>query len=109
VNRPLVRLFFDPSGHYNREVAAQYAIKYAYDYNSEYLKMDKIGDWLEYYFMYYVNLGFADCSNFTSQALFAGAIEMNDNWHYNETDNTFYMSGGSCYPSLYKTSITMLL
>ena len=37
---------------------------------------------LEYFWLYGVNLGMADCTNFVSQALVAGGISMNDDWHY---------------------------
>ena len=88
---------------YDREAAVAYALKHAFDYNPDYLAMDSLGAWFEYFFMYYVNLGMADCTNFTSQALFAGGLAMNDDWHYYKTFNTFYMKGGSFYGSLYKT------
>jgi len=84
-NNPI--LFIDPSGHYNREAAAQYAVDYAYNYNQNYLNMGGFLDNAMYYYSYYTFLGMADCTNFTSQALIAGDLAMNSSWHYYEYKN----------------------
>ena len=56
-------MFVDPSGNYNRQAAVDYANRYWLIPN------------LEYY--YYET----DCTNYVSQVIFAGGIEMNGNWH----------------------------
>ena len=58
---------------YNRELAIQYALKWALDRNSKYYNYDKIG---------------GDCTNFISQCLYAGAKEMNyrqNGWYYHDS------------------------
>lgn len=61
---------------YNRELAVQYAKKYALSYNPNYFHFDGIG---------------GDCTNFISQCLLAGGGIMNYNkyygWFYNNKDN----------------------
>jgi RHS repeat-associated protein len=91
-NNPV--LFIDPNGHYDREAATQYALKYSTNYNKDYLNMGSFWGVLEYFLLYGVNLGFADCTNFTSQALFAGGLGMDESWHYYKTINELYCSVG---------------
>lgn len=55
---------------YNRELAVQYALKWALDRNPKYYNYDKLG---------------GDCTNFISQCLLAGTKEMNyrkNAWYY---------------------------
>lgn len=61
---------------YNRELAVEYAQKYALEYNPNYFHFDGIG---------------GDCTNFISQCLFAGGGKMNYDkyygWFYFNKDN----------------------
>ena len=59
---------------YNRELAVNYALKWALDRNPMYYNYDKIG---------------GDCTNFISQCLFAGARQMNyrkNGWYYKDAN-----------------------
>lgn len=59
---------------YNREAALEYAKKWAYKRNPDYLNFDNLG---------------GDCTNFVSQCLFAGCQTMNFTpiygWYYNNS------------------------
>jgi len=55
---------------YNRDLAVQYALRWALNRNPNYYNYDKIG---------------GDCTNFISQCLFAGTGQMNysnNPWYY---------------------------
>ena len=61
---------------YNREAAAAYAHKWAYGFNPDFYNFDDIG---------------GDCTNFASQCLYAGGLEMNYTpvfgWYYLDADD----------------------
>ena len=65
---------------YNRELAVNYARKYALKYNPNYFHFDGIG---------------GDCTNFVSQCLFAGGGVMN----YDEFYGWFYVNKDNRAPS----------
>lgn len=58
---------------YNRTLAVEYARKYAFDYNANYMNFNGFG---------------GDCTNFVSQCVFAGAGVMN----YTRTFGWYYIS-----------------
>ncbi len=64
---------------YNREKAIEYAKKYAFNYNPNFYDFSLIG---------------GDCTNFVSQCLFFGGIEMDYSF-----DGWFYSSANSRSPS----------
>ncbi|MBQ7793122.1 MAG: amidase domain-containing protein [Clostridia bacterium] len=61
---------------YDREMAVAYARKWAYGFNPEFYNFDDIG---------------GDCTNFASQCLYAGGLEMNfmpvTGWYYISVNN----------------------
>jgi len=61
---------------YNRQLALEYAHKWAYSRNKNYYNYDKIG---------------GDCTNFVSQCIYAGSKIMNFNkpmgWYYSNANN----------------------
>ncbi len=61
---------------YDREAAVEYARKWAYGYNPDFYNFDAIG---------------GDCTNFVSQCLYAGGLEMNYTpiygWYYVNVNN----------------------
>ena len=61
---------------YNREAAAAYAHKWAYGFNPDFYNFDDIG---------------GDCTNFASQCLYAGGLEMNYTpvfgWYYRSVND----------------------
>lgn len=61
---------------YDREKAVEYAFKWAYGFNPEFYNFDEIG---------------GDCTNFASQCLLAGGLEMNYTpiygWYYISVNN----------------------
>lgn len=60
---------------YNREKATQYAKNYAFNYNPNFYDFSTVG---------------GDCTNFVSQCLLAGGIEMDysfDGWFYKSSEN----------------------
>ncbi len=60
---------------YHRELAVQYALKWALDRNPIYYNYDKLG---------------GDCTNFISQCLYAGTGQMNYRsygWYYHDANN----------------------
>ena len=65
---------------YNRENVYQYAKKWAYSRNPKYYNYDPVG---------------GDCTNFASQCIFAGALEMN----YNKNTGWYYINGNNKSPS----------
>ncbi|MGN1208266.1 MAG: amidase domain-containing protein [Christensenellales bacterium] len=62
---------------YNRKKAVEYAKKYAFEYNNDFYNFTSIG---------------GDCTNFISQCLFAGGLEMD------------YSQNGWFYQSIYQRS-----
>jgi RHS repeat-associated protein len=94
MNNPIV--WIDPLGLYNRLAAAQYAYDFGRSYNPDYLAMDTALAWIEYFYLYQTRLG-SDCANYTSQALVAGGLEMNDQWYYYKVDNKIITLYGTAY------------
>ena len=74
-------------GGYDRDKAVDYVLEWWDSYNPEYLNMGSLVSAIAYYYNFGVFLGMADCANFVSQALFAGGIGMNEDWHYYEYAN----------------------
>ena len=89
-NNPIINV--DPSGFYNREAAAQYALDYSDAPNPEYIdlgsdfNLSAVKGYIEYFMLYGKRAG-SDCANFTSQALHAGDISMNEDWYYESEYN----------------------
>lgn len=54
---------------YNRQKAMEYAEKYYYDGNSEYINFDK-----------QTNNNYTDCANFASQCIHAGGMNHTNTW-----------------------------
>lgn len=65
---------------YNREEVYEYAKKWAYSRNPKYYNYDLIG---------------GDCTNFTSQCIFAGCNQMN----YSKDKGWYYINGNNKSPS----------
>lgn len=65
---------------YKRELAVEYARRYALNYNKKYFHFDGIG---------------GDCTNFVSQCLFAGGAKMNYDKYY----GWYYISESNRSPS----------
>ena len=61
--------------HYNRDLAADYVADYTTTTNSEYPNYDSIG---------------GDCTNFASQALYAGGMEMTSAVRYPDNASSWY-------------------
>lgn len=65
---------------YDREAAAAYAHKWAYSFNPDFYNFDQLG---------------GDCTNFASQCLLAGGLEMN----YTPTFGWYYINVNSRAPA----------
>lgn len=65
---------------YDRDKVYEYAKKWAYDRNPKYYNYDLIG---------------GDCTNFTSQSIFAGCNQMN----YSKDKGWYYINGNNKSPS----------
>ena len=78
---------------YNRQIAIEYAKKWAFSRNPQYYNFDPVG---------------GDCTNFISQCIFAGSNTMN----YTKNTGWYYINGNNKSPSwtgvefLYKFLIT---
>ena len=65
---------------YNREAVYEYAKKWAYGRNPKYYNFDPVG---------------GDCTNFVSQCIYAGGIQMN----YDRNNGWYYIDGNNKSPS----------
>ena len=65
---------------YNRQKVYEYAQKWAYNRNPQYYNYDNIG---------------GDCTNFSSQCIFAGCNQMN----YSKNNGWYYINGNNKSPS----------
>lgn len=65
---------------YNREDVYEYAKKWAYGRNPKYYNFDPVG---------------GDCTNFVSQCIYAGGIQMN----YDRNNGWYYIDGNNKSPS----------
>ena len=82
------RLLYNNYNKYNRNNVKEYATKYSETYNPNYMALDRL-DFVTYYLQYYSTFtGMADCANFVSQCIYAGGIEMNNNWYYFQNINS---------------------
>lgn len=73
-------MFIIKNKEYNRKKVVEYAKTWAYRRNPKYLNFDNMG---------------GDCTNFSSQNIYAGAEIMN----YDKTKGWYYNSGNSRTPS----------
>lgn len=73
---------------YNRENAVAYARKYANSTGLNYVNFGDPAFAAIYLAQYGVWTGMADCANFVSQCLFAGGLNMNDDWYFEQHMNT---------------------
>ncbi len=65
---------------YNREAVYEYAKKWAYGRNFKYYNFDPVG---------------GDCTNFVSQCIYAGCMQMN----YDRNNGWYYINGNNKSPS----------
>jgi hypothetical protein len=81
----------------------QYALDYSKDSNPQYIDLGSdfnlkaVKGYFEYFMLYGKRAG-SDCANFTSQALHAGDISMNEDWYYESEYNQSFRFD---YPSSY--------
>jgi hypothetical protein len=67
---------------YDKNKAVEYALKWYKDYNNEYDNFDgSFGVTVDQTLRLSSKFDSSDCTNFTSQCLYAGGITMTENWH----------------------------